>query len=134
MGIKLVAYEGPQVSEKAIKQALGLLKPQDELLLLMVVPLGGIAELADVPPDMTVARAQEMVKAEVEALRERGVRAMGMVKEGDIAEEILKMSSEMGVDIIILGHHGLSKVGRFAVGSVVEHIYKHAERPVLIVK
>jgi nucleotide-binding universal stress UspA family protein len=134
MGIKLVAYEGPQLSEKAVNQAIGLLKPQDELLLLFVVPVGGIAELADVPPDMTVARAQEMVKAEVEALRERGVRAMGMVKEGDIAEEILKMSSEMGVDIIVLGHRGLSKVGRFAVGSVVEHIYKHAERPVLIVK
>ena len=134
MGIKLVAYDGPQTSEKAVNQAIGLMKPQDELMLLMVVPAGGMAELADVPPDMTVARAQELVKSEVEALRERGVRAMGMVKEGDIAEEILKLSSEMGVDIIVLGHHGLSKVGRFAVGSVVEHIYKHAERPGLIVK
>ena len=134
MGIKLVVYDGPQASEKAINQAIGLLKPQDELMLLLVVPAAGMAELADVPPDMTVAKGQEMVKEEVEKLRQRGVRAMGMVKEGDIAEEILKMSSEMAVDIIVLGHHGLSKVGRFAVGSVVEHVYKHAERPVLIVK
>ena len=134
MGIKLVAYEGPQASEKAVNQAIGLLKPGDELLLLVVVPGPGMAELADVPPDMTVARAREMVKAEVESLLPKGVRALGMVKEGDIAEEILKLGSEMGVDIIVLGHHGLSKVGRFAVGSVAEQVYKRAERPVLIVK
>ena len=134
MGIKLVAYDGSQASEKAVNQAIALMKPPDELLLLMVVPAGVIAELADVPPDMTVARAQEMVDSEVAALKDRGVKASGMVKEGDIAEEILKQSSEMAVDIIVLGHHGLSKVGRFAVGSVVEHVYKHAERPVLIVK
>jgi len=129
-----VAFEGPQASEKAVNQAIGLLKPGDELLLLIVVPGPGMAELADVPPELTVAKAGEMVKAEVESLIQKGVRAIGMVKEGDIAEEILKLGSEMGVDMIVLGHHGLSRVGRFAVGSVAEQVYKHADRPVLIVK
>lgn len=134
MGIKLVAFDGTETSRKAINQAVSLMKPEDELLLLMVVPVEGIAEFADVPPDMTLSRAQEIVKAEVQALKERGVKALGMVKEGDVAEEILKMGSEMGVDLIVLGHQGLSKVGRFAVGSVADHVYKHASRPVLIVK
>jgi len=133
MGIKLVAFDGTESSRKAIDKAVELIGPQDELLLLMVVPSGGIAELADLPPDMTVASARQLVNAELDALKGRGVRAIGLVSEGDVAEQILKTSSEMGVDIIVIGHHGVSKVGRFAVASVAEHVAKHADRPVLMV-
>ena len=134
MGIKLVAFDGSESSRKALNQAMALMKPDDELLLLMVVPVTVIEELADVPPDMTLSSAHQLVNAELESLKQAGVKALGIVKEGDVAEEILNVGKQMGVDIIVLGHHGQSKVGRFAVGSVVEHVYKHAERPVLIVK
>lgn len=133
MGIKLVAFDGTEPSRKAIDKAAELTGPQDELLLLMVVPSGSIAEFADLPPDMTVSSARQLVNAELETLKGRGVRAMGMVREGDVTEEILNISSEMHVDIIVIGHHGVSKVGRFAVASVAEQVAKRADRPVLMV-
>lgn len=133
MGIKLVAFDGTESSRKAIDKAAGLMGPRDELLLLMVVPSGSIEEFADLPPDVTVASARLLVNAELDALKERGVRAMGIVREGDVAAEILNISSMMLVDIIVIGHHGVSKVGRFAVANVAEHVAKHADRPVLVV-
>ncbi|MEM2977324.1 MAG: universal stress protein, partial [Thermoplasmata archaeon] len=118
MGVKLVAYDGSEASKKALQQAAGLMKPGDELVLVMVVPTAVIKEFADVPPDVSTSKARAMVEAAVEELRGRGVSARGVVREGDIADEILNLSAELSADIIVIGHRGLSKIGRFAIGSV----------------
>jgi nucleotide-binding universal stress UspA family protein len=134
MGIKLVAFDGSETSRKAINQASGLMKPDDEMLIVMVVPVAAIAEFADVPQDVSMAKAQELVNAACAEVRERNLKVMGMVRGGDIADEILKIGAEMGVDIIVIGYRGLSKVGRFALGSVADRIARYATRPVLIVR
>ena len=134
MGIKLVAFDGSETSRKALGQAEGLLRGDDELLVVMVVPVAAIAEFADVPADMSTAKAHGLVNAAVSELKERGVKAMGLVREGDIADEILKIAADMPVDIIVVGHRGLSKVGRFALGSVADKVARYATRPVLIVR
>jgi nucleotide-binding universal stress UspA family protein len=134
MGIKLVAFDGSETSDKALKQAASLMRPDDELLVLMVVPVAAIAEFADVPPDITTAKAHGLVNAAVARLKEAGVKALGMVRQGDIADEILKIAADMAVDMIVIGHRGLSKIGRFALGSVADKVARYATRPVLIVK
>jgi nucleotide-binding universal stress UspA family protein len=134
MGIKLVAFDGSETSDKALKQAASLMRPDDELLVLMVVPVAAIAEFADVPPDITTAKAQGLVNAAVARLRDDGVKALGMVRQGDIADEILKTAADLAVDIIVIGHRGLSKIGRFALGSVADKVARYATRPVLIVR
>jgi len=134
MGIKLVAFDGSETSRKALSQAAGLLREGDELLVLMVVPVAAIAEFADVPPDISIAKAHGLVNAAVAELKESGIPALGMVREGDIADEILKIAAEMPVDIIVIGHRGLSKIGRFALGSVADKVARYATRPVLIVR
>ena len=134
MGIKLVAFDGSETSRKALSQAEGLLRGEDELLVVMVVPVAAIAEFAEVPPDISTAKAHGLVNAAVSELRGRGVKAMGLVREGDIADEILKIAADMPVDIIVVGHRGLSKVGRFALGSVADKVARYATRPVLIVR
>ncbi|MGQ9582832.1 MAG: universal stress protein [Thermoplasmatota archaeon] len=134
MGVKLVAYDGSETSRKAIQQARGLMGPGDKLVLVMVVPTAVIKEFADVPPDITLSRARGMVEAALAELKKDGVSASGVVREGDIADEILKLGSELGADIIVLGHRGLSKIGRFAIGSVADRVVRYATRPVLIVR
>ena len=134
MGIKLVAFDGSETSRKAVKQAAGIMRQDDELLILMVVPVAAIAEFADVPPDISTAKAHGLVNSAVAELKEGGVRALGMVREGDIADEILKIAADMPVDIIVIGHRGVSKIGRFALGSVADKVARYATRPVLIVR
>jgi nucleotide-binding universal stress UspA family protein len=134
MGQILLAYDGSETSKKALKKALALMKEEDELLVVMVVPTNIIAEFADVPPDVSIAKAQNIVNELISDLKAREINVIGMVREGDIADEILKIGSDMECDLIVIGDKGVSKIGRFAMGSVADKVVHYANRPVLIVK
>lgn len=57
--------------------------------------------------------------------------SMEMVKPAD---EILKLASEEHVDMIVIGTHGRSGLGRMLMGSVAEHVIRGAACPVVTVK
>lgn len=134
MGIILVAYDGSELAKKALEKAARLLKEGDELVLVHVIPVNILAEFAEMAPDVTKAKAQGMMNEALAGLRTKGKGATGMVREGDIAEEILKIGNDLQVDLIVLGEKGVSKVGRFALGSVADKVMRYARRPVLLVK
>ena len=52
---------------------------------------------------------------------------------GSPAEDILKYATEKGIDLIILGTHGRKGMDRILMGSVTDHVIKHASLPVLTV-
>jgi nucleotide-binding universal stress UspA family protein len=54
--------------------------------------------------------------------------------EGTPAHEILKYANETRVDLIVLGTHGSSGLGRLLMGSVAEDVLRKASCPVLTVK
>jgi nucleotide-binding universal stress UspA family protein len=54
--------------------------------------------------------------------------------EGEAATEILRMAQEMGCDLIVLGTHGRTGLGRLLLGSVAEQVMRRASCPVLTVK
>ena len=134
LGEILVAYDGSEAAKKAVEHAINLLKPEDRLIILSVVPSATITEFADIDPEITLARAQESINELLTELRRREINATGIVKEGDIADEILKMGFELMCDLIVVGHKGLSKIGRFQLGSVADKVARYANRPVLIVR
>lgn len=49
------------------------------------------------------------------------------------ASAILEFSEESGSDLIVMGTHGKSALGRFFLGSVAEKVVRHASVPVLTV-
>lgn len=134
MGEILVAYDGSDAAKKAVEHAINLLKPEDRLIVLSVVPQAVITEFAEIDPEITLARAQESVNDLLAELRKREINAIGIVREGDIADEILKMGFDLKCDLIVVGHKGLSKIGRFQLGSVADKVARYANRPVLIVR
>lgn len=134
MGEILVAYDGSDAAKKAVEHAINLLKPEDRLIVLSVVPQAVITEFAEIDPEITLARAQESVNELLAELRKREINAIGIVREGDIADEILKMGFDLKCDLIVVGHKGLSKIGRFQLGSVADKVARYANRPVLIVR
>jgi nucleotide-binding universal stress UspA family protein len=78
-----------------------------------------------------------------EALEERlrehdpvppGISVEYYLREGEPAEEIVKLANETGCDLIVVGSHGRSGVERLLVGSVAEKVLRAAHRPVLIVR
>ncbi len=54
--------------------------------------------------------------------------------QGNVAEEILRAASETGCDLIVMGSHGRSGLGRLLLGSVAEAVMRKADCPVLTVK
>ena len=134
LGEILVAYDGSDAAKKGIEHGIRLLRPEDKLIVLSVIPVAAIKEFAEVDPELSTARAQEAINELLAELKERDITAIGVVREGDIAEEIVKMGNELSAELIVVGHKGISKIGRFQLGSVADKVARYAERPVLIVR
>jgi len=54
--------------------------------------------------------------------------------EGDAAAQILQLASDCKCDLIVMGTHGRTGVGRLLLGSVAEAVVRRAPCPVLTVK
>ena len=53
---------------------------------------------------------------------------------GSAREEILATAQEIGCDLIVLGSHGRTALGRILMGSVAESVLPRATCPVMVVK
>lgn len=62
------------------------------------------------------------------------IRTEHRLVQGDPIPEILEIAEESKVDLIVLGTHGRSGLGRLLMGSVAEQIVRQATCPVLTVK
>ena len=56
------------------------------------------------------------------------------LEEGAVAEAILRVASDTKCDLIVLGTHGRSGLGRILLGSVAESVLREATCLVLTVK
>ncbi len=54
--------------------------------------------------------------------------------EGAPAEEILSVARDVGADLVVLGTHGRTGLGRLLMGSVAERVIHKATCPVLTVR
>jgi nucleotide-binding universal stress UspA family protein len=53
---------------------------------------------------------------------------------GAAAQEILRMATERKASIVVLATHGRTGVKHLLLGSVAEHVVRHATCPVLVVR
>jgi nucleotide-binding universal stress UspA family protein len=134
VGKFLVGYDGSEGAKKAIDRAVTMVKEGDEIVVVFVVPPTKIEEFAGFDTDLTVDRAREILDGVAESLEDTGVSASTYVKEGDVADEIIKLGAELECDLIVVGSYGLSKVGTFALGNVAEEVARKATRPVLLIR
>jgi len=54
--------------------------------------------------------------------------------EGDAGESIVEASEAETADLIVVGTHGRGAVGRLFLGSVSDHVVRHARCPVMVVR
>lgn len=55
------------------------------------------------------------------------------IEEGTTHEMILKVATDWGADLIVLGTHGRTGLSHLLMGSVAEMMVKHSIKPLLIV-
>jgi nucleotide-binding universal stress UspA family protein len=63
-----------------------------------------------------------------------GINVEYRVAQGDPATEILEVAQETKSDVIVMGTHGRTGLGRLLMGSVAEQVVRKASCPVLTVK
>jgi nucleotide-binding universal stress UspA family protein/quercetin dioxygenase-like cupin family protein len=54
--------------------------------------------------------------------------------EGDPADEILRLAEALSANLVVMGTHGRTGLGRFLTGSVAEEVLRKSLCPVLVVK
>lgn len=125
-------------SELATEWAFDLARRNDAALLVvsvidprdLVLPGGGFRIRVDQIRDGREAAAQRLV----ERGRQLGVPVTFLVWTGEPGESIVAAAEAEHVDVILVGAHNRGALGRLLMGSVSEHVARHAPCPVLIVR
>jgi nucleotide-binding universal stress UspA family protein len=145
----LLPTDGSDIALNAATRGLALLAAATKVTLLDVtsdLPLdtgGGIEG-----PILTPDQADELQKSEEQGARRSMAETEAAIKAvvpstatidqrtemGDPAAMICSVARELGVDVIVVGSHGKGFLSRVLLGSVSEHVTRHAPCPVLVVR
>jgi nucleotide-binding universal stress UspA family protein len=106
--------------------------------LLVVSVIDGIRTnaLERLPERMDQRRAAREMAAQSLVVRGRraGVRVAFLIWEGEPGPAIVDAAASEAVDLVVVGTRGRNRVERAVLGSVSDHVIRHASCPVLIVR
>jgi len=87
--------------------------------------------LASQRADDALAAARRELETKAAAV---GVEVTAQTRLGLPAEEIVNAAGSGQFDLVVMGTHGRSGLGRLLLGSVAESVMRHAQIPVLTVR
>ena len=144
----LLGTDGSEIALDATRRGLALLGAATKVTLLTVVsdlPAdtgGGIEGPVYTPEQEEDLRRSETehanrslsdTRALVESLAPKATIDQ-RIETGDAAATICLVARDLGVDVVVIGSHGKGFLSRVLLGSVSEHVTRHAPCPVLVVR
>lgn len=133
----LLATDLSGASEAATAEALELAKSLSaELLIVSVIDTDTrrAAEPRVLRLDQRRSARETAAQALVMRGRDLGLRVTFLVWDGEPGPAIVAAAASEQADMVIVGSHGRGTVGRLVLGSVSEHVVRHAPCPVLVVR
>jgi nucleotide-binding universal stress UspA family protein len=134
----LVAIDGSQASEKALAAAIDLATHyQVELTAIGVVELPEVVGMIDEVDEMQQTiegRFKDIGAAAVQYARSRGISLHWVTVRGHAADAIVRYAENEGINLVVLGQHGHSRIARFFLGSTTDRVSEHCPCTVMIVK
>jgi len=131
----LVGYDGSQGSERAVNKALSIIDEGGEIVLLAVIPCReGKGFLDSDAHELARERAEEIIEGRISLIAREDITVKGIVREGDVVQEIIEVAKKLDCDLILLGKGGHSEIGSFQIGSVAEKVIMSSHKPVMIVR
>lgn len=86
------------------------------------------------PSDLTNAIEKKLAEVAADILKKYGVKSTYVTSTGTIFNEILAVSKEHNVDLIVMGTHGTSGVVEFFIGSNTFKMVTQSECPIISVQ
>ncbi len=81
-----------------------------------------------------IDEARQQLNDLAEELKSEGLTVTSLVETGAPQQRILEIADTEQVSAIILGSHGKSNLSTALLGSVSDHVIRHAKQPVLVIK
>jgi len=126
----LMAYDGSRDGKMALLQCseiASFTKAETHLLAVAGMPSSMFLTEGFLPEELLEEekkRAQEVLDEGVAQLKDRGYAVSGHLAVGEPVEEICRLASEIGADLIVVGHErkGIARWWRGSVGkSLIDH-------------
>ncbi|MFI5371250.1 MAG: universal stress protein [Candidatus Eisenbacteria bacterium] len=96
--------------------------------------------LAAVAGDLSVIEAahlkahEDLVTETEDELRRAGLDAAGRIVDGDPRHVLVETARTEGIDLMVVGSHGHSGLGRVLMGCVASYVVGHAPCDVMVVR
>jgi len=132
----LVGYDGSAQSDKAVDVALSLAECVDSTVLIFAVarpPEPSTSVELEAVLDDAREHYEEGFKKIMEKARGHELSVATAMAVGHPAEQIIHRAETEGIDLIVLGRRGRSKIARMMLGSVSERVLRYAHCPVMVV-
>ena len=140
----VVGYDFSNIAQVSLDRAISLAQSEPAHLMHVIVVLGdkGAPGILEKKGKITYEDAvviQETVEryltTKLETLApDFDVHFFVHVRFGSPADEILRLSAEVGAHIVLVGSHGRTGLSRVFMGSVSEKVVREAKCPVLVVR
>ncbi|MFN0070077.1 MAG: universal stress protein [Chloroflexota bacterium] len=137
----LVPLDGSALAERGVDQARELVGPEATIILLRVVEpvydVIGTDDTALVVNDEATAQAEADAKTYLDAqaalLSAQGLKVESALGKGRSATEILQAVEKADANAVVMTTHGHTGPTRWLMGSVADEVFRHADRPVILV-
>ncbi len=134
----LLPFDGSETSKKAMARAIEMSKTDgSQITVLYVIPrYEEMVEFfrTDSIKNSLRKEAEKVIKEAEKAAKDHGVAVKTEIREGHVADEIIRASETLMSDLIIMGTYGWRGVNKALIGSTSNHVVTLAACPILVVK
>ena len=117
----LVAWNGSRESVRAVNDALPLLQSADRVDVVAINPGAGEGDIPTA--DICLHLARHGVKAQA---------SQSVAKDIEVGDVLLSRAADMGMDMIVMGAYGHSRLRETVLGGATRHLLAHMTVPVLL--
>ncbi len=141
----LVPFDNSKFSQQALEVAKILAKSFDSTLhIVTVIDISNVEspgiirskdrKALEQISTSVMQSAKTLIKQKEEELMNEKIKVKGLVVEGSIVNEILKIIRENHIDLVVIGSKGLAGISKIiALGSVSRKISELADCPVMVI-
>jgi nucleotide-binding universal stress UspA family protein len=130
----LVAYDGSEVSRRALDRVIRFMETAEIGLVTVARPMYRDPPYTGYADPSTEDEQHKLLFEARDVLEREGIASTGYAPVGDPAEQILATAKAFGAELVVIGARSLGSVKRLVLGSVSTKVMHEAECDVLIVK
>lgn len=137
----LVPLDGSKVAEGVLPHARALAFAEGAELVLLRVAANPVLEFTFSDPSVAQSvledletQSKKYMAGIEESLKQDGFLVSTLIREGAVADSILRTAEEIGADVIAMSTHGRTGAARWLLGSVADRVVRNSSIPVLLIR